>query len=131
MLLDDGGQRVSADVEVEVPFGHGQGNLDATLESRGEILDEGSAERINAEVLRAMDAAPFELAEKDADVAVGVDGDASRQFAGAVQPVGVGKADFDPGGDPAGEIAHHDGRLVSIRQSGGHLDAFGVLEAVR
>ena len=64
-------------------------------------------------------------------VLVDVDDDTGRELGRTMQPVRGGRADVDPRVQPAGEIAHRDGRLVGVGQPARELDALGVLETVR
>ena len=71
-----------------------------------------------------------ELLQELLRILVRVDDDARAGLGGLVQPRRVGRADVDPGRDPARQIADGNRRLVGIRHAARELDALGVLEQV-
>ena len=72
----------------------------------------------------------LELLQDFPDGAVGVHRRAAGELAPAVELLRVGHAHFNPGGDPARQVAHEDRRVVARRHAVGERDAFRVLEAV-
>jgi hypothetical protein len=61
---------------------------------------------------------------------VGVNGDPIGALAAAMEPLGVGEADLDPGGHAPGQVAHPDRGLIAGGNALAERDAGGVLEAV-
>ena len=72
-----------------------------------------------------------EPVDEEGRIPVGVHRHAGHGLAGAMQPVGVGQADVDPGPDRPGQVADRDRRLVGLRQASRERDALGELERVR
>src|SRR4249920_746204 len=88
-----------------------------------ERIHEGSIDSIQLQPLGIVDPFASQLLQKLGRVLVGVDDNTTGGFRRLVQPCGIGRADVDPGRDPAGQIANADRRLVRGRHASRKLDA--------
>ena len=130
MPLDFPAQRRAVDGKEEVAVGHRQVEGGAPPEAGDEIGDQCAVERVQLQVLGAVNPLAGELRQELRRRLIGVDGDARRGLGRLVQPGGVGRADVDPGAVGAGEVANRDRRLVRLGQAAREADALREFQAI-
>src|ERR1035437_451991 len=122
---------VAVEIEKELAVRDGHRELHPALEPLHELREQLAIDRIEFERLGAMDTLPFVRAQEEPRLLVRVHRHARRRLARLVQPRGIRRADLDPRRQRAGEVAHADGRHISLAQSLRKRNPFLVFEAVR
>src|ERR1035437_8253129 len=146
---------VAVEIEKELAVRDGHRELHPALEPLHELREQLAIDRIEFERLGAMDTLPFVRAQEEPRLLVRVHRHARRRLARLVQPPGIRRPDLDPPHPPAprlarlvrrrgtrradldprrqraGEVAHADGRHISLAQSLRKRNPFLVFEAVR